>query len=122
MQTVDLATSSIRALNGASLQDKMYQAVGVTYANQGEESEEWLTDERIRELLGGVKGLDVDNAIKAGEGTEVERLIAEAETLAGRYGSEGTPDLYVGKSENDADNVDPTEASVTDAVNEIAGK
>ncbi|MEI2703173.1 MAG: thioredoxin domain-containing protein [Baekduia sp.] len=113
---------AIKAYNGASLQNKMFQAVGINYANQGDESDSWLTDERIRELLGAVEGLDADKAIKDGNGSGAERLIAEAETLAGRYGSEGTPDVYVGKSENDANNVDPTEASVTEAVNEIAGK
>jgi protein-disulfide isomerase len=112
---------AIRALNGASLQNKAWEATGILYANQGEESETWATDERIRELLGAVPGLDVDKAIKDGQGAAATRLIAEAETLAGRYGSQGTPDLYVGRSENDANRVDATAASVIEAVNEIAG-
>lgn len=108
------------ALNAAGLQDKMFETTGILYHNQGEENSGWVTDEYVRDLLGSVPGLDVDKALKDADGPEVEKLLGEAETLATRYGSSSTPDVYVGTSENDANKVDATAAAINKAVDEIA--
>ena len=108
------------AINAAGLQNKMFTASGILYHNQGEENTGWLTDERLREILSAVPGLDVDKALKDAQGGDTEQLIGEAETLAKRFGSASTPDLYVGTSEIDANKVDPTAAAINKAVDEIA--
>ena len=112
--------TAANALYGASEQDKMFTAAGILYHNQGEENSGWVTDDRLRELFAAVPGLDVDAALKAADGSVPERLLGEAETLAGDFGSQSTPDVYVGPREKDAEKVDPTEAAVVKAVGEIA--
>ncbi len=112
---------AIGTLNAASEQNKMFEALGISYANQPEESEAWATEEYMRKLFGAVPGMDADKAIKGATGPTATRLAGEADTLAKRYGSLATPELYVGTSENDANKVDATGAAVTKAVDEIAG-
>jgi protein-disulfide isomerase len=119
-----LGEDSLKATNAlyaASEQDKMFQAAAVLYDNQGEENSGWVTEEKLREILGAVQGLDVDKALTAAEGETPARLLGEAESLASRYGSQSTPDIYVGTSENDANKTDPTAAAINKAVDEIAG-
>ena len=75
----------------------------------------------VVEALFTATGMDADKAIKGATGPTATRLAGEADTLAKRYGSLATPELYVGTSENDANKVDATGAAVTKAVDEIAG-
>lgn len=107
--------TAAKALYAASEQNKMFELT-ILYANQGEENSGWVTEKKLREIFGAVPGLDVDRVFKDAKGAVPTRLLGEAETLATRYGSQSTPDVYVGTSENNASKVDPTEAAVKKAV------
>lgn len=113
----DDSVTAANALYGAAEQNKMFQTSGILYHNQGEENTGWVTDKRVREILGAVPGMDVDKALKSTAGTA---KLGEAESLAKRYGSQSTPDVYVGTSENDANKTGATAADITKAVGEIA--
>lgn len=118
-----LGDDSVRAagaLYAAALQNKMYQASGILYNNQGEENSGWFTDEIEKQILTGA-GVDVPRALKDASGDQAQQLLGEAETLASRYGSQSTPDVYVGTSENDGKKTGATEADITAAVGKIAG-
>jgi len=114
------SVAAANALHGAAEQNKMFNASGILYKNQGEENSGWVTDAKLRDILGAVPGLDVDKAMKAANGAGPTRLSGEAESLAKRYGSQNTPDVYVGTSQNDANKTGATAADISKAVAEIA--
>lgn len=116
----DDSVKAAGALYAASLQNRMYQATGILYNNQGEENSGWFTDAIQKQILTGA-GVDVPKALTDATGDKAQQLLAEAETLANRYGSQSTPDVYVGTSENDGKKTGATEADITAAVGKIAG-
>jgi len=120
----DDSVTASQALYAAAEQDKMFEAAGVLYAEQGPENSGWVTDAKLRQILGAVPGLDVDKAIKAAAGSTPARHIAEAQALADRFQPDrtrqGTPEVYIGTSVTDAQKTDPTAAAINKAVNEIA--
>ncbi len=56
-----------RALEGAADQNKAWQFLDLWYLNQGEENTGYVTDEFIRRIAGGVKGLDAQKVVDAVE-------------------------------------------------------
>lgn len=116
----DDSVKAANALYAASLQNRMYQATGILYNNQGEENSGWFTPAIEKQILTGA-GVDVARALKDAGAGKPQELLAEAETLANRYGSQSTPDVYVGTSENDGKKTGATEADITAAVGKIAG-
>lgn len=116
----DDSVKAANALYAASLQNRMFQAAGILYNNQGEENSGWFTDEIQKQILTGA-GVDVARALKDAAGGKPQELLGEAETLANRYGSQSTPDVYVGTSENDGKKTGATEADIIAAVGKIAG-
>lgn len=117
----DSVTGS-QALYGAAEQNKMFEAAGILYAEQGPENSGWVTEVKLREILGAVAGLDVDKARAAATGPAPARRIAEAQALADRFGpreTQQTPDVYIGTSAADAERIDATAAAIAKAVNKI---
>lgn len=111
------------AVYAAAQQDKAFQATGILYQNQGEETEEWVTGSYVDKLLKSVDGLDVAKAKRDMKGAAPEELLGEAETLAGRYKSEQTPQVYVGKGETDAELTSgATAADVGKAIDDVLAK
>lgn len=116
----DDSVKAAGALYAAALQNKMYQASGILYNNQGEENSGWFTAEIEKQILTAA-GVDVARALKDASGDQAQQLLGATETLASRYGSQSTPDVYVGTSENDGKKTGATEADITAAVGKIAG-
>lgn len=80
----------------AGLQDKMWEFIDVFYLNQGQENSGYVTDEFLRRIGSGVRGLDVDRAMSDRGLPEVQRQLNEAQTEWQTSGFTGTPSFLVG--------------------------
>jgi protein-disulfide isomerase len=87
-----------RALAAASLQNKMWTATDLFYANQGEENSGYVTDAFLRRVLGGVNGLNVGKALTDAGSSKASQVLGTSQTLASRYGVDSTPTVLVGPS------------------------
>lgn len=96
-----LGTDSTRAAQmaaAAGQQDKLWEFVHLFYTNQGAENTGYVTDDFLREIGGGVRGLDVDRALADRGSAEVQRAITEAQNEWQGYGLSGTPSFVVGRT------------------------
>ncbi len=96
-----LGTDSIRAAQmagAAAMQDRGWGFVHLFYTNQGEENTGYVTDEFLREIGGGVEGLDVDRAMEDRGSGDVQRQLDEARAEWTAYGFTGTPSFAVGRT------------------------
>lgn len=108
-----------QAMHGAAAQDRLYQALGIVYRNQGEEGSAWMTDRVIRRLLGAVPGLDIDRALADGAGAAGRELLDASNRSAREHGISGTPAVLVGPDAGHLRTVAPTEAAIIEAVDAI---
>ncbi|MBB4661214.1 DsbA family protein [Conexibacter arvalis] len=104
-----LGDDSIRGAQmgaAAGLQNKLWDFVHLFYINQGAENSGYVTDEFLREIGGGVRGLDVDRAMDDRANPEVQRQISEAQREWQGYGLTGTPSFVVGRTGSELEPVD----------------
>lgn len=80
----------------AALQNGMWQYVDIFYANQGAENSGYVTDDFLRRIGSGVRGLDVDRAMNDRGLPAVQRELNEAQTEWQSNGFTGTPSFLVG--------------------------
>ena len=85
-----------RALLGAAQQNKLWQSTDIFYANQGQENSGYVDDAFLKNVLGGVQGLNVDQALKDAGSSAVSQQLGEVKTLASRYAVDSTPTVLVG--------------------------
>lgn len=110
-----LGDDSIRGAQmagAAGLQNRLWDFVHLFYTNQGAENTGYVTDEFLREIGGGVRGLDVQRAFDDRADPKVQRAITEAQTEWQGYGLSGTPSFVVGRTGGTLEPVD-TEQGVT---------
>ncbi|MDO8213748.1 thioredoxin domain-containing protein [Conexibacter sp. CPCC 206217] len=96
-----LGTDSTRAgqmAGAAALQNQLWPFIHLFYTNQGEENTGYVTDDFLREIGGGVRGLDVDRAFSQMGDPDVQRAMTEAQTEWQGYGLSGTPSFVVGRT------------------------
>ena len=94
-----LGTDSARAAQmaaAASRQDKLWEFVEIFYANQGTENSGYVTDAFLRRVAGGVRGLDVEQAMEDRGLPEVQRQLDEATAEWQAAGFTGTPSFLLG--------------------------
>jgi protein-disulfide isomerase len=94
-----LGTDSARGAQmgaAAALQNQLWPFVDIFYANQGAENSGYVTDDFLRRIAGGVRGLDVDRAMADRGLPEVQRQLNEAQTEWQSNGFTGTPSFLVG--------------------------
>lgn len=94
-----LGTDSTRAAQmagAAALQNKMWDYIHLFYMNQGEENTGYVTDDFLREIGSGVRGLDVERAFADRADGDVQRMVTEAQNEWQGYGFSGTPAFVVG--------------------------
>lgn len=82
---------ALRFALAAGRQGKLWQVVDLLYANQGAENSDWVSEDFLREVGGGVPGLDVERALRATHSPAVERELAAAKDLQSRLGVRSTP-------------------------------
>lgn len=96
-----IGTDSIRAAQmaaAAGIQNKLWPFVDLFYTNQGEENSGYVTDDFLRQIGGGVKGLDVTKAMNDRGIASVQKQLNEASTLWQANGFSGTPSFLLGKT------------------------
>lgn len=94
-----LGTDSLRGAQmaaAAGLQNKLWQFIEIFYANQGEENSGYVTDEFLRRVAAGVRGLNVERAMNDRGLPEVQRQLDEAQAEWQASGATGTPSFLLG--------------------------
>lgn len=91
----DDSVKAYRFLLAAAEQDRLWDLQEAMYRNQGGENEGWVTDELIRELAGGIDGLDVDQLFVDAEREDIVAEAEGAEAAGQAAGIPGTPTLQI---------------------------
>jgi protein-disulfide isomerase len=94
-----IGTDSARAAQMAAAvaaQNRLWPYIDIFYANQGEENSGYVTDDFLRRIGDGVKGLDVDRAMNDRGLPDVQRAMNEAQTEWQTNGFTGTPSFLLG--------------------------
>jgi protein-disulfide isomerase len=92
------STRGAQMAAAAGLQDKLWDYIHLFYTNQGEENAGYVTDEFLRRIGSGVRGLDVERAMNDRGVASVQRQLNEAQTEWQASGSTGTPAFLVGRT------------------------
>lgn len=98
-----LGPDSLKALKiavAAGFQNKLWQVVGLFYANQGPENSGWVTDALIDQILAEVPGLDAAKVKKDANSVAVANEIAAVEKEATDLNVQGTPSFFFGVGVN----------------------
>jgi protein-disulfide isomerase len=82
-----------RAVLAAGKQNRAWNMLEGLYAAQGVENSGWLTDDLLREIGGGIHGLDVDRMFK--DMKSVSPALQQAADQANRLGVRGTPSFFL---------------------------
>jgi protein-disulfide isomerase len=110
-----------KAVMAAGLQNRMWDASMRFYDVQGQEGSGYVTDRFLRDVLGGVHGLDAERAMRERGSSEVTDQLSAVHTLQSRYAVHSTPTLMIGSDFNDlqpvADGVISSE-KLAQAINE----
>jgi protein-disulfide isomerase len=101
-----LGTDSARAAQmaaAASRQNKLWQFIDIFYVNQGQENSGYVTDDFLRSVGSGVRGLDVERAMEDRGLPEIQRQLDEAQTEWQTAGFTGTPSFLLGPTDGRLD-------------------
>jgi protein-disulfide isomerase len=93
-----IGRDSVRAAGAAAVaarQDRLYEFSDLFYREQGPENSGYVTNAFVRGIAEQVPGLDVDRVVAAANDPLAQPLVHEAQRLAERAGSTGTPDFFV---------------------------
>lgn len=80
------STKALRAVQSAGLQNRLWDVLDGLYARQGKENAGWVSDDLLKQVGGGVSGLDTGRWLdEAGSDTVTARIneAAQAATTAG---------------------------------------
>ncbi|HYV17135.1 MAG TPA: thioredoxin domain-containing protein [Conexibacter sp.] len=94
-----IGTDSVRAAQmaaAAGLQNKLWQYIDLFYTNQGEENSGYVTDDFLRKVGHGVKGLDVEKAMNDRGIATVQKQLNDAQSEWTSNGFTGTPSFLIG--------------------------
>jgi protein-disulfide isomerase len=86
-----------RALLAAAQQDRLWHATTRFFALQQPENSGYVTDAFLRRVLSGIAGLDIDRAMAAREGPDVDQELGAVHSLQSRYAVGSTPTLLIGR-------------------------
>jgi protein-disulfide isomerase len=90
-----------KAVMAAALQNRMWDASMRFYDVQGQENSGYVTDPFLRGVLGGVRGLDLAQALRDRSSVKVHDALAAVHTLQNRYAVDSTPTVLIGSDVND---------------------
>jgi protein-disulfide isomerase len=97
----DDSTRANKAVMAAGLQDRMWDASMRFYDVQGQEGTGYVTDRFLRDVLGGVRGLDLPRAMKDRTSRDVRDELGAVYSMQRRYGVNSTPTLMIGTDDTD---------------------
>ncbi len=95
-----LGEDSLRAgqvAAAATEQNRGWQFADLFFNNQGPENSGYATDEFLREVAGGVDGLDVDKAMADAQGPVAAAELRRAEVAAKTLGVSSTPTFFASR-------------------------
>ena len=98
-----LGPDSVKALRialAAGEQNKLWDVVGLFYANQGEENSGWVTDAKVDEILAQVPGLNVAKVKKDAQSAAITKQIEQLSAEGTQNGVRGTPSFFVARGVN----------------------
>jgi protein-disulfide isomerase len=110
-----------KAVMAAALQNRMWDASMRFYDVQGQENSGYVTDRFLRDVLGGVRGLDLARAMRDRNSPQVRDDLAAVGSLRSRYAVVSTPTVMIGSDVNDLTLVSsgvPSEEQLAQAINE----
>jgi protein-disulfide isomerase len=99
------STNAAKYALATSLQNKMFPFINLFYLNQGLESDDYATESFLKGIAGQVDGLDANKAWTDRVSPKVSNELAAAQEAADEAGVTGTPTIFVGASEDDAEKV-----------------
>jgi len=99
---------ALRFVIAAGLQNRLWNLQEALYRRQGAENSGWVTDDLVRELAGGISGLDVDRLFADRDGDTVTELIEEDEAQAMADEVPGTPTVLVQIGDDEPYAIDPS--------------
>jgi protein-disulfide isomerase len=88
--------TALRAVLAASRQNHGWDMLEGLFQRQGGENTGWVTDELLRQIAGGIKGLDIERMER--ETATVDGAIKAAQRDAATAGVNSTPTFFVGRS------------------------
>jgi protein-disulfide isomerase len=89
---------ALRFASAAGLQDKLWSAVDLLYANQGQENSGWVTDEFLAGVAAAIPSFDLRQALAAETSHQVDAEIRTANNIAAALGVSETPSFAAGKT------------------------
>jgi protein-disulfide isomerase len=89
---------ALRFAYAAGLQGKLWYAVDLLYANQGEENSGWVTDEFLAAVAAAIPDFDLQRALADARSPQVDALIRTANDSAKMLGVRSTPSFAAGKT------------------------
>jgi protein-disulfide isomerase len=95
------STRAARALEAAGVQNRLWDATARFYDVQGLENTGYVTDQFLRGVLGGVRGLDVDQVLVDRASPQIKEELGAAKTMQSRYAVHSTPTLLIGSDNTD---------------------
>lgn len=99
---------ALRIAVAAGFQNKLWEVVGLFYANQGDENSGWVTNALIDEILTEVPGLDAAKVKVDAKSPAVTKAIKAVQAEATKLQVPGTPWFYVGVGLNAPYEIRPT--------------
>jgi protein-disulfide isomerase len=88
--------TALRTALAAGAQGRLWNVLHLLYTNQGAENAGWVTEDLLREIGGGVPGLDARRMLALRGSPDVVRQLAAAERSASLAGVHGTPSFAAG--------------------------
>ena len=92
------SVTALRTALAAGRQDKFWNVLELLYANQGTENAGWVTAPLLRSIGAAVPGLDTDRMLADRESPAVDRMVAQADSVARSAGVNSTPTFAVGRT------------------------
>lgn len=92
------SVTALRTALAAGRQDRFWNVLDLLFANQGTENAGWVTDSLLRSIGAAVPGLDAERMLADRGSAAVDRMIAEADSVARKGGIDSTPTFAVGRT------------------------
>jgi len=83
------------------MQDRMFQFVGLFFANQAREGSGYANDDFLRRLAGAVQGCDVERAMRDLDSAVVTERLGEARDLGQKFHLQGVPSFMLRRTGED---------------------
>jgi protein-disulfide isomerase len=92
------SVTALRTALAAGSQNRFWNVLELLYDNQGSENTGWVTDSLLRSIGAAVPGLDTERMLTDRGSAAVDRMVAQADSVAREAGVNATPTFAVGRT------------------------